>query len=118
MSFWEFFFLLLIYVPMVMLWLFALTDLSGRADISGVAKGLWAVAIVLLPIIGMIIYFITRPDDPEMQPTAVERVDEIAEESQARSTVDELEKLATLHDSGTLSDEEFASAKAKLLETP
>jgi hypothetical protein len=57
------FFLILIYVPLILLWVFTLVNLSHREDLSGTAKGLWAVAIVLLPLIGMLIYFITRPDD-------------------------------------------------------
>ena len=65
-TFWEFFLLLVIFVPMLMLWLFTLGDLAKRADISGLAKGLWAVAVVLLPVLGMLFYFITRPSEPEM----------------------------------------------------
>ena len=68
MSFWEFFVLLLIFVPLIMLWIFTLGDLAGRTDISGLSRGLWAVAVVLLPVIGMLIYFLTRPVDPEMAP--------------------------------------------------
>jgi len=36
---------------------------------------------------------------------------------QADDAAGELERLASLHDSGALSDEEFASAKAKILGT-
>jgi hypothetical protein len=32
------------------------------------------------------------------------------------NAIDELSKLATLHEQGNLTDEEFASAKAKLLQ--
>jgi hypothetical protein len=62
MSFWQLIFVLLIYIPLVLLWLFALVDLARRQDLSGLAKGLWAVAIVFLPLIGMIVYFATSPD--------------------------------------------------------
>lgn len=102
---------------MVMLWLFTLTDLAKRADISGVAKGLWAVAVVILPLIGMLVYFISRPDEPEMQPDRGERAHEIMEETDTSSMIDQLEKIADLHESGVLSDEEFESAKTKLLDT-
>ena len=69
MSFWQLTFVLLIYIPIVLLWIFTLMNLAGRQDLSGLAKGLWAVAIVFLPLIGMIVYFATIPEpeshDPE-----------------------------------------------------
>ena len=117
MSFWEFFLLLVIFIPLVMLWLFTLTDLARRADVSGVAKGLWAVAVVILPLIGMLVYFIARPSEPEMQPDPAVRMREKLDEADPSSMIDQLETIAGLHESGILSDEEFASAKSKLLDT-
>ena len=118
MSFWEIFILLLIFVPMIMLWLFTLGDLARRADMSGPAKGLWAVAVVILPLFGMLVYFIVRPKEPEMQPDPAVRMQEIVDETDSPSTVDQLERLAELHESGILSEDEFVSAKSKLLGTP
>jgi Short C-terminal domain/Phospholipase_D-nuclease N-terminal len=115
-SFWEFFFLLLIFVPLIMLWVFTLGDLAKRADISGLAKGLWAVSVVLLPLIGMLVYFLTRPDGPEMVTSPTIKREQAMADSGMDSTIDQLEKLAELHASGTLSAEEFAFAKSKLLE--
>ena len=113
MTFGNFFFLILIYVPLILLWVFTLSDLSHRKDISGVAKGFWAVAIVLLPVIGMIIYFITRPHDHiavgEPQPAAT------GPTAITDDHVAELEKLAELKEAGALTDEEFAKMKARVL---
>ncbi|GMQ94202.1 MAG: hypothetical protein BMS9Abin12_1686 [Acidimicrobiia bacterium] len=117
MTFWEFFFLLLIFIPLLTLWIFTLGDLAKRADLSGLAKGLWAVAVVFLPVIGMLIYFATRPAKPEMQPDPAVRMQEIIDETDHGSTIDQLEKLADLHESGTLSAEEFKAAKDRLLKT-
>lgn len=116
-SFWEFFFLLLIFVPLLVLWIFTLGDLARRTDISGLARGLWAVAVVLLPVIGMLVYFLTRPDSPEMAPKPDVGTSQIMADSPSDSTIDQLEKLAELHKSGTLSAEEFASFKTKLLDS-
>jgi hypothetical protein len=116
-SFWDFFFLLLIFVPLLMLWIFTLGDLARRRDISGLARGLWAVAIVLLPIIGMLVYFFTRPVDLVMAPEPRVRADGIMADPSSDSTIDQLEKLAKLHASGTLTAEEFASFKAKVLDS-
>lgn len=117
MSFWEFSLLLLIFVPLIMLWIFTLGDLAGRRDISGLARGMWAVAVVLLPIFGMLIYFLTRPNSPELAPEPEVRTKQTVADSSEGSTIDQLEKLADLHDSGTLTAEEFAAFKAKLLES-
>ncbi len=115
MTFWNFFFLILIYVPLIMLWIFALSDLARRADLSGLAKGLWAVAVVLLPLIGMLVYFITRPDDADMSPNAEIKYRESQAFELTEERLAEVEKLAALRDSGALTDEEFAAMKAKIL---
>lgn len=41
------------------------TDVFRRPDLSGLAKVLWVLAIIWLPIIGLVAYFVTRPDDVE-----------------------------------------------------
>jgi hypothetical protein len=40
----------------------ALTDNFRRRDHSGLAKAVWMIFIILLPVLGVISYFITRPD--------------------------------------------------------
>lgn len=72
MSFWQLIFIFLIYVPTFLLWLFALIDLARRRDLSGLAKGLWAVAIVFLPVIGMFVYFATSPEPGAPEPGSTE----------------------------------------------
>lgn len=51
---------LAIWLPLVMLWGFSLLDLF-HSHHTGIAKALWAIAIVLLPVLGMVLYFGTRP---------------------------------------------------------
>ena len=102
-SFWNTFWTLLIFIPLLLLWVFALVDLFKNQAISGVAKALWAIAIVLLPIVGMLIYFIVMyPHDA-------------GSARQAPDTAEQLTKLAELHDNGVLTDDEFQREKNKLL---
>ncbi len=115
MTFWNFFFLILIYVPLVLLWVFTLVDLAHRKDLSSLARGLWAVAVVLLPLIGMLVYFVTRPEGVETSTAAGVQPPGDASVAPMHEQLDEIEKLAELRDSGALTDQEFASIKAKML---
>jgi Phospholipase_D-nuclease N-terminal len=60
-DFWSWFFLLLIWVPLVMLWATALVDIFRRHDLSGGLKVLWVLIIFLIPWLGVLIYLFTRP---------------------------------------------------------
>jgi heme/copper-type cytochrome/quinol oxidase subunit 2 len=126
-TFWELFFILLIFIPLLMLWVFALVDLFGNDDLSGAAKALWAIAIVLLPLVGMLVYFIVRGSGdanaaaPTPPPPARRRRPvtptpaPAAMQTTAIDAVDQLERLADLRDRGILTDEEFQREKDKLL---
>ena len=125
MTFWELFVILLIFVPLIMLWVFTLVDLFQRPDLSGVAKALWAIAIVLLPLIAMLIYFIMRDTDaadpgappvaaqPHPRPAPVPAT--TAAPAGAADVADQLDRLADLRDRGVLTDDEFQREKDKLL---
>jgi hypothetical protein len=63
-TFWDVFFLLLIWVPLIMLWGFALYDIFRRHDMAGLSKALWVAVIFLLPYIGVLIYLGMRPEGP------------------------------------------------------
>lgn len=41
MSFWDFFFLLLIFIPLMLMWTSALLDIFRRDDLGGVLKAIW-----------------------------------------------------------------------------
>jgi Phospholipase_D-nuclease N-terminal len=60
-SFWQWFFLFLIWVPLVMLWATALVDIFRRPDLGGGAKVLWVLIIFVIPWIGALIYLAVRP---------------------------------------------------------
>jgi hypothetical protein len=66
-SFWEAFFILLIWVPLVCLWIAAIVDIIGRHDLHGGSKVLWLVVVLIFPWVGVLIYLIARPRaTPEM----------------------------------------------------
>ncbi len=105
-TFWEIFWELAIWVPVVLLWATALVDLIGHPGITGGKKAAWAVLIVFVPIVGALIYFGFRPrrepDEPVAAPTGP-------------SVVEALDRAAQLHEAGKLSDREYESVKRQLV---
>jgi type VI protein secretion system component VasK len=113
-GFWEGFFLLIIFIPLVMVWVFALMDLFRRDDLKGWVIALWIAALILLPFLGALIYFLVRPvtaGDVEQQKAYVEEV----ESEKAARAADKLHKLSELKDKGDITQEQFEKQKAKLL---
>jgi hypothetical protein len=53
----------------VVIWVFI--DNFRRTDHSGWAKALWTLAIIFVPVIGVLAYLITRPVDPYVVVTDV-----------------------------------------------
>jgi hypothetical protein len=115
-TFWETFFLLLLFLPLAMLWGFTLVDIFRRDDIGGAWKALWVVCVVILPFVGTLIYLVSRPSGATREERAL-----IAESTRGYSVpapangVAALTALADLHDRGKLTDSEFAAEKARLL---
>ena len=52
-------------IPVLILWGYAIVSLVGRPDLGIGAKLLWLLAIVVLPLIGSILYFMLRPAPQE-----------------------------------------------------
>jgi hypothetical protein len=103
------------------LWGFALWDIFSRHDLSGVSKALWAVAIVFLPLLGMFLYFIARPKDLDpVGGTAYGSPYSMAEGSQYQRASGpspaeaDIDTITRLHDTGTLSDDEFNDLKSRM----
>ena len=98
-------------------------DLFGDHEMSGWGKALWTVFLIFVPWLGVLVYLIARGRSMNERAMAQAQRNEQAFSEYVRqtagagttSTADELAKLADLRDRGTISDEEFQHAKAKLL---
>lgn len=113
-SFWDVFFVLLIWIPLIMIWVFVLMDLFAREDLNGWIKALWVFVIIILPFFGALFYLIFRPftaADAEAQASYVAEQDY----DKAATAADKLHKLSELRDKGDITQEEFDKQKAKLL---
>jgi Short C-terminal domain/Phospholipase_D-nuclease N-terminal len=116
--FWFFLFIAWIWLLVVIL-----TDVFRDRDLSGWGKALWTLFVFILPMLGVLIYLIVRGD--RMSERSERRamgwgqqtsdyVSAPAVDSGA-SRADELDKLARLRNSGTITEEEFQAQKARLL---
>ena len=97
-------------------------DLFRDHDLSGWGKALWTVFLIVLPWLGVLIYLIARGRSMNERARAQAQRNEQAfrqyvqqTAASSPSTADELAKLADLRDRGTISEQEFAQAKARLL---
>jgi len=115
-TFWDAFFLMLIWIPLLLIWSFALVDIFRREDISGVWKAIWVVCVIALPFFGTLIYLISRPSRPTGdEPVAIDPAS--YGYSNPHDPTAQLKTLAELHDRGKLTDAEFASEKARVLKS-
>ncbi len=121
--FWT---MLEIFVFILWIWLLIaiFSDIFRSHDMGGGAKALWVLFVIILPFLGVLIYLIARGGsmhDRQVQAVKQQQeafdayVRQTAGTSGGASTADELAKLADLKAAGTLSDEEYNAAKAKLL---
>ena len=60
-------FLLFLFLPIILLWLFALADLFIRKDLRAGPRVLWLLAIVLIPLLGPLVYLVFRASAPSAE---------------------------------------------------
>lgn len=114
MTFRDFFFLLLIYIPLLLVWGAALADIFRREDIGGFSKTIWVVVVLALPLLGTLIYLLARPATATSREAAA--LDQrFGQPHSADSHAQQLEVLSSLHDRGKLTDDEYAKGKHKVL---
>jgi hypothetical protein len=119
-NFWDVFFLMLIYVPLLLIWGFSIFDIFRRDDLSGGWKALWFIVVIFIPFLGTLVYLLTRPPGATREERqAIDQASrEFVQTYAPNDTASQIKLLADLHDAGKLSDAEFASEKAKLIGTP
>ncbi len=113
---WFFLFFLWIWLLII---IFA--DIFRSRDLSGWAKALWVIFVIIIPLLGVLIYLIARGgkmhERAELQAQQAQKEFDtyVRDTAGTSSAADQLAKLAQLKDQGVLSDEEFQAEKAKIL---
>jgi len=118
--FWTIF---MIFLWVIWFWILItiIIDIFRSHDLSGWVKALWFVFILFLPLIGVLVYLITRGGKMhERQLRQAHRQEEqlrsyVQEVAGSQSSADQLAKLADLRDRGVITAAEFDREKAKIL---
>ena len=110
---------LAIFVFIVWFWLLitVASDLFRRHDISGWAKAIWVIALIVAPYIGVLAYLIFQGQG--MTERSLQRASDAREELRrvvGFSAADEIEKLDRLKKAGSINEAEFARLRAKLVQ--
>jgi hypothetical protein len=119
-------FILEVFFFVIWFWLLIVVfgDLFRDHELSGWAKAIWVIVVVLLPYLGILIYLIARGGGmaqrsakqmADMQQQFDSYVKATAASGGGGSSVDQIAQAKTLLDSGAISQAEFDSIKAKAL---
>jgi ABC-type multidrug transport system fused ATPase/permease subunit len=96
-------------------------DIFRSRDLSGWAKALWFLFVLVIPLIGVMVYLIARGG--KMHERAAREAQQqdrqfrayVQEAAGSQSSADQLTRLADLRDRGVITAAEFESEKAKVL---
>ena len=108
---------------MCLFWVFG--DLFRSKDLGGVAKTLWTLFLIVLPILGLLIYLIVRGSGMTERALAAQTETQKRQDAYIRSVAtpngskasaaDEIASAKGLLDSGAINASEFEQLKAKAL---
>jgi phospholipase D-like protein len=108
---------------MCLFWVFG--DLFRSKDLGGIAKTLWVVFLIFLPILGMVVYLIARgsgvteralASQDEAQKRQEVYIRSVASSNEGNGSVsDEIASAKALLDSGAVNADEYEQLKARAL---
>jgi ABC-type multidrug transport system fused ATPase/permease subunit len=106
---WFFLFFIWIWLLIVVF-----SDIFRSHDLSGWAKAIWVIFVIVVPYLGVLVYLIARGHKMGEHAMAAAQAQDQAQREyirsaagQSSSTADELARLADLKAAGTISDAEF-----------
>ena len=117
-------FVFFLFIAWIWVLIGVISDVFRSDDLDGLAKGLWMLAIIVVPWLGVLAYLIIRGQgmaERNAKAAAVaeklqrEYIREVVTGPSESSTADELSKLADLKEKGVITDAEFDTQKAKIL---
>jgi phospholipase D-like protein/putative oligomerization/nucleic acid binding protein len=118
--FWT---MLIFFFWVIWIWflIIILTDVFRRHDIGGGKKAVWCIFIIFLPFLGAFVYLIANGQGMSERRMAEAQQAQSQMDAYVRSaagsggTAGEIERAKALLDSGAITQDEYASLKAKAL---
>jgi hypothetical protein len=118
---WVFFLVMFIWV-----FIAVVSDLFRDHTLSGWAKAMWIVGLIVVPVLGSLVYLIARGQGMaqrqlERHQMAQAQFDDYVRTtvgssgSTGSSSVDDLSRLAEMHSRGVINDAEFEAMKARIV---
>jgi len=108
-----------IFIFILWFWLFITTasDLFRRQDISGFGKVIWVIFLIVLPYIGIFAYILTQGGGmAERNRSQARQARDELRQIVGFSVADELSKLERLVAEKSISKEEYARLRARILQ--
>ena len=108
-----------VFIFVLWFWLFIIVvgDLLRRHDVSGLGKVGWVILLIILPYIGIFAYLLTqgRGMAERNEARARQTKDELRQ-LVGFSAADEIEKLDRLKSAGSISEQEYAHLRTRLVQ--
>jgi hypothetical protein len=122
-NFWDILWLILstfFFVAYLFVLFHIVIDLFRDPDVGGVAKALWVIGLIFVPVLTSLIYIVARGSGmAERQRDALRRAksqtDAYIREAAGKSPAEQIADAKALLDAGTINAEEFGKLKAKAL---
>ncbi len=96
-------------------------DIFRSHDLKGWQKALWVLLVLILPLVGILAYFIVRGDKMRAHQAQAGQDEEAVDELLRRrhgaggDATDKLSRLAELKRDGVITDEEFQKLKSRVM---
>jgi predicted membrane channel-forming protein YqfA (hemolysin III family) len=111
--------LLAIFLFILWFWLLITVagDLFRRTDVSGFAKILWVILLIVLPYVGIFAYLFTQGRGmAQRNEEQTRRAREDLRQMAGYSVADEIGKLNELKSAGTITEQEYSRLRARLIQ--
>lgn len=117
--FWSIF-MFFLFIAWIWVIVGVISDVLRSDDLSGLAKALWVLGIIVIPWLGVLAYLMLRGEGmAERNAKAAAEAEKLRrayiQDAVGTSVAEELSKLAELKDKGVITDAELQAQKAKLL---
>jgi len=118
-------FLSMFWFMLLIAWIWLIISIFGDIfrdrELGGGAKALWTLFLIFVPWLGAIIYLVVRGNSMNQRTLEAAQARDasmrayVQQAAGTSSTADELRQLGELRAAGTISDEDYERAKAKVL---